>query len=135
SSISLLFPYTTLFRSDNFPLKGFFTKMMVITIFVSGGLILMYILVNNLGLKNTMWALILPGAASVYNIVVSRTFFQSTIPDELIEAALIDGASDFRIFRSIVLPISKPIIAVMALFYGVGHWNQYFDALIYIDDR
>jgi len=120
---------------DNFPLKGFFTKMMVITMFVSGGLIPMYILVNNLGLNNTMWALILPGAASVYNIIVSRTFFQSTIPDELIEAALIDGASDFRIFTSVVLPISKPIIAVMALFYGVGHWNQYFDALIYIDDR
>src|SRR5699024_11677125 len=114
-------------------LKGFFTKMMVITMFVSGGLIPMYILVNNLWLNNTMWALILPGAASVYNIIVSRTFFQSTIPDELIEAALIDGASDFRIFTSVVLPISKPIIAVMALFYGVGHWTKYFDGFIFID--
>lgn len=120
---------------DSFPLKGFFTKMMVVTMFISGGLVPLYILVNNLGLGNTMWALILPGAASVYNIIVSRTFFQSTIPDELIEAALIDGASDFKIFLSVVMPISKPIIAVMALFYGVGHWNQYFDALIYIDDR
>lgn len=120
---------------DNFPLKGFFTKMMVVTMFISGGLVPLYILVNNLGLGNTMWALILPGAASVYNIIVSRTFFQSTIPDELIEAALIDGASDFKIFLLVVMPISKPIIAVMALFYGVGHWNQYFDALIYLDDR
>ena len=137
TSINLLvtIPAGYVLSRDNFPLKGFFTKMMVITMFVSGGLIPMYILVNNLGLGNSMWALILPGAASVYNIVVARTFFQSTIPDELIEAALIDGASDFKIFMSVVLPISKPIIAVMALFYGVGHWNQYFDALIYIDDR
>lgn len=120
---------------EEFPLKSFFTKMMIITMFVSGGLIPSYILVNDLGLSNTMWALILPGAASVYNIVITRTFFQSTIPDELTEAALMDGASDFKIFSSIVLPLSKPILAVMALFYGVGHWNQYFQALIYIDDR
>ncbi|MBM6615445.1 carbohydrate ABC transporter permease [Desemzia sp. RIT804] len=120
---------------EEFPLKSFFTKMMIITMFVSGGLIPSYILVNDLGLSNTMWALILPGAASVYNIVITRTFFQSTIPEELTEAALMDGASDFKIFSSIVLPLSKPILAVMALFYGVGHWNQYFQALIYIDDR
>lgn len=120
---------------EEFPLKSFFTKVMIITMFVSGGLIPSYILVNDLGLSNTMWALILPGAASVYNIVITRTFFQSTIPEELTEAALMDGASDFKIFSSIVLPLSKPILAVMALFYGVGHWNQYFQALIYIDDR
>lgn len=119
----------------DFPMKGFFTKMMVVTMFLSGGLIPSYILINSMGLTNTMWALILPGAASVYNIIVTRTFFQSTIPDELTEAAIVDGANDFTIFLSIVLPISKPIIAVMALFYGVGHWNQYFQALLYIDDR
>lgn len=121
-------------RKD-FPHKGFFTKMMVVTMFVSGGLIPSYLLITGLGLTNSLWALILPGAASVFNIIVTRTFFQSTIPDQLTEAAQIDGASDFRIFSSIVLPLSKPIIAVMALFYGVGHWNQYFNALIYIDDR
>lgn len=121
-------------RKD-FPLKSFFTKMMVVTMFLSGGLIPSYILVNSMGLTNTMWALILPGAASVYNIIVTRTFFQSTIPDELTEAAIVDGANDFKIFTAVVLPISKPIIAVMALFYGVGHWNQYFQALLYIDDR
>lgn len=121
-------------RKD-FPLKGLFTKMMVITMFISGGMIPSYILINNLGLTNTMWALILPGAASVYNIVVTRTFFQSTIPEELTEAALMDGATTFNIFYAVVLPLSKPIIAVMALFYGVGHWNQYFQALLYIDDR
>ena len=121
-------------RKD-FPLKGIFTRMMVITMFISGGMIPSYILVNNLGLTNTMWALILPGAASVYNIVVTRTFFQSSIPDELTEAAIMDGASNFKIFSAVVLPLSKPIVAVMALFYGVGHWNQYFEALLYIDDR
>jgi len=121
-------------RKD-FPLKGIFTRMMVITMFISGGMIPSYILVNNLGLTNSMWALILPGAASVYNIVVTRTFFQSSIPDELTEAAIMDGASNFKIFSAVVLPLSKPIVAVMALFYGVGHWNQYFEALLYIDDR
>lgn len=120
---------------DDFQLKGFITKMMVFTMFVSGGMIPMYILVNNLGLTNTMWALILPGAASVYNIVVTRTFFQSTIPNELLEAAVIDGAGHFNVFFRIVLPLAKPIIAVMSLFYGVGHWNNFFDALLYIDDR
>lgn len=121
-------------RKD-FPLKGLFTKMMIVTMFVSGGMIPSYILVNNLGLTNSMWALILPGAASVYNIVVTRTFFQSSIPDELTEAAVMDGATNFKIFTAVVLPLSKPIVAVMALFYGVGHWNQYFEALLYIDDR
>lgn len=121
-------------RSD-FPLKGIFTKMMIVTMFISGGMIPSYILINNLGLTNSMWALILPGAASVYNIVVTRTFFQSSIPDELTEAAVMDGATNFKIFTAVILPLSKPIVAVMALFYGVGHWNQYFDALLYIDDR
>lgn len=121
-------------RKD-FPLKGIFTKMMVITMFISGGMIPSYILVNNLGLTNSMWALILPGAASVYNIVVTRTFFQSSIPDELTEAAIMDGATNFKIFTAVILPLAKPIVAVMALFYGVGHWNQYFQALLYIDDR
>lgn len=120
---------------DDFQLKGFVTKMMVITMFVSGGLIPTYILITDLGLTNSMWALILPGAASVYNIVVCRVFFQSTVPDELTEAAVMDGASDFMIFFRIILPLSKPIIAVMALFYGVGHWNNFFSALLYIDDR
>lgn len=120
---------------DDFMLKGFFTKLMVVTMFVSGGMIPTYILVNDLGLTNSMWALILPGAASLYNIVVTRTFFQSTIPSELEEAAVMDGASDFKIFFTIIIPLSKPIIAVMALFYGVGHWNGWFGALLYIDDR
>lgn len=82
-----------------------------------------------------MWALVLPGAVSVYNLIVARTFFTQNIPNELFEAATVDGADYFKYFFSIVLPISKPIIAVMFLIYAVGHWNAYFSALIYITDR
>lgn len=112
-----------------------FTTFLLITMFVSGGLIPSYLLIKNLGMLNTVWALVLPGAASVYNIVVTRTFFQSTIPREMEEAAIIDGCSDFKLFMKIVLPLSTPIIAVMALFYGVGHWNGFFSALIYLSDK
>lgn len=134
-NLAFTLPAGYVLSRDDFELRGFVTKMMVITMFVSGGLIPSYILITSLGLGNSMWALILPGAVSVYNIVVTRVFFKSTIPDELTEAAVIDGASDFKIFFKIVVPLSKPIIAVMALFYGVGHWNNFFSALLYIDDR
>lgn len=115
--------------------RGFFMVMFLVTMFFGGGLVPTYLLVKNLGLMNSMWALILPGAASVWNIIVARTFFQSTIPKELQEAAHIDGCSNFRLFLRIVLPLSSPIIAVMALFYGVGHWNSYFGALIYLNEE
>lgn len=115
--------------------KKFFTTFMLITMFVSGGLIPTYILVKNLGMLNTVWALVLPNAASVYNIIVARTFFQSTIAREMEEAAIIDGCNDFKLFIKIILPVSMPIIAVMALFSGVAHWNSFFNALIYISDR
>ena len=112
-----------------------FTSFMLVTMFVSGGLIPSYLLIKNLGMLNTVWALVIPGAVSVYNIVVTRTFFQSTIPREMGEAAIIDGCSDFKLFWTIILPLSTPIIAVMALFYGVGHWNGFFSALIYLSDK
>lgn len=115
--------------------KKFFTTFMLITMFISGGLIPTYLLIKNLHMLNTVWALVLPGAASVYNVVVTRTFFQSTIPREMEEAAIIDGCSDFKLFIKIILPLSTPIIAVMALFYGVGHWNSFFSALIYLSDK
>lgn len=107
----------------------------VFTMFFSGGLIPTYMVVRDLGLTNTMWALILPNAVSVYNILVMRTFFQSSIPGEILEAAAIDGSSDLRTLTRIVLPLSVPILAVMVLFYAVGHWNAYFNALIYLTDR
>ena len=108
--------------------------MITFTMLFSGGMIPNYLLVCELGLYNTMWALILPGAVSSWNLIVARTFFQQTIPDELLEAAQLDGATNTQFFLRVVLPLSKPIIAVMVLFYAVGHWNSYFSAMIYLSD-
>ena len=104
----------------------------MITMIVSGGMIPNYLLVRSLRIYNTMWALILPGAVSTWNLIVTRTFFQQTIPDELREAADLDGCSDTAFFLRVVLPLSTSIIAVMILFYAVNHWNSYFNALIYL---
>ncbi len=105
------------------------------TMFFNGGLIPMYMQVDNLHLLNSPLALMLPGAISVYNMIVARTFFQNTIPRELLEASQIDGCSDVRYFINIVLPLSKAIIAVLTLFYAVGHWNAYFNAMLYLDSK
>jgi len=105
----------------------------VFTMFFNGGLVPTYLTVSYLGILDTVWAMILPTAASVFNIILTRTFFQSTIPGELLEAARMDGCSDFKFFFHIVLPLSKVIIAVMVLFYGVQHWNSFFEALIYLN--
>ncbi|ASA24212.1 carbohydrate ABC transporter permease [Paenibacillus donghaensis] len=121
-------------RSD-FVGRQLFMGFILFTMFFSGGLVPSYLLIKNLGLINSMGALILPVAASVWNIVVARTFFQSTIPKELQEAAHIDGCTNLRLFIRIILPLSAPIVAVMALFYGVGHWNSYFPSLIYLNDE
>lgn len=115
--------------------RGAFMAMLIITMFFHGGLIPTYLLVKDLGMVNTIWALVIPNAAAVWNIIITRTFFQMTIPRELEEAAEMDGCSTFRLFIKIVLPLSAPIIAVMGLFYGVGHWNQYFNAMIYLSNR
>lgn len=114
--------------------RGFFTAMFMVTMFFSGGMVPSYLLVKQLGMIDTIWALVIPGAVSIWNLIVCRTFFQSSIPKELQEAAQIDGCTNMRLFIKIVLPLSMPIIAVMALFYGVGHWNSYFSALIYLND-
>lgn len=108
--------------------------VLVITMFFDGGLIPNYLLVKNLGLLDTRWSMILPGAFAVFQVIIARTFFQSTIPDELAEAAEIDGCSDFRFFLQVVLPLSKPVIAVLTLMYAVGHWNTYFNAMMYLSD-
>lgn len=105
------------------------------TMFFNGGIITNYLLVSKLGIINTRWALLLPGALNVYNMIIAKTFLQDNIPGELLEAAQIDGCSDFRYLFSIVLPLSKSVLAVMVLFYGVAHWNSYFDAMIYISNR
>jgi putative aldouronate transport system permease protein len=115
--------------------RNVITAIMVFTMFFSGGLVPAYMLVKQLGMLNSMWALIVPGAVSVWNIVIMRTFFQTGIPGEIQEAAAIDGCSDWKTLWRIVLPLSMPILAVMVLFYAVGHWNAYFNALIYLTDR
>lgn len=115
--------------------RKFISGIFVFTMFFSGGLIPLYLLIKNLNMINTIWAILLPGALSVWNIIVTKTYFQSTIPQELEDAAKIDGCSNSRLFFSIVLPVSIPIIAVMALFYGVGRWNEYFSAMIFLKDR
>lgn len=112
-----------------------FTALIVFTMFFSGGMIPTYLLIKKLGLLNTFWALILPSAVSVWNIIIMRTFFQNGIPNEMQEAASIDGCSNMQTLLRIVLPLSMPVIAVMILFYSVGHWNAYFSALIYLNDR
>lgn len=111
--------------------KKFFTILFVVTMFFGGGLIPTYLVIKNLGMLDTVWAIILPTAVNVWNIVLARTFF-SGIPNELNEAAKVDGASEVHIFFKIVLPLSKPIIFVLALYAFVGQWNSYFDALIYL---
>ncbi|NGP43841.1 carbohydrate ABC transporter permease [Bacillaceae bacterium SIJ1] len=105
------------------------------TMFFNGGMIPTYLVVKNLGMLDTMWAIVIPGALGAWSILVARAFFQQNVPNELVEAAKIDGASDYYIFYRIALPLSVPIIAVMALFHGVGLWNQYFSALIYLSER
>lgn len=115
--------------------KGIIMALLIFTMFFDGGLIPTYLLVRDLGMTNTIWAMVIPNAASVWNIIVTMTFFRVTIPDGLVEAAEIDGASVFRTFFQIVFPLSLPIVAVMGLFYGVGHWNSYFNGLIYLTDK
>lgn len=117
----------------NLPGRKFILWIFTFTMMFGGGLIPSYLNVKNLGLLNTRWALIIPGAMSVWNMIIARTFFINTIPDELIEAGEIDGASDFQCFLRIVLPNSVTIIAIMGLFYAVGHWNQYYTAMIYLN--
>lgn len=108
------------------------TIFYMITMFISGGMIPTYLVVQKLGLLDSMWSLILPGSLSVYNMIVARTFFQQNISEELYEAAELDGCGHGRFFFSIALPLSKAIIAIMVLYYGVGHWNSYFNALLYM---
>ncbi|WP_066195920.1 MULTISPECIES: carbohydrate ABC transporter permease [Gracilibacillus] len=117
-------------------LKGrrFLTLFFVFTMFFNGGLIPNYILVTSLGFGNSMWAIVIPNAISVFNMLIMRTFFQN-IPEELEEAAIMDGSSTFGILFRIVLPLSKPILATMMLFYAVAHWNSWFPAFIFFTEK
>lgn len=118
---------------QRFRARKFFTTMFTFTMFFSGGLIPTYLLVTSLGLYNSRWAVILPTLTGAYNIIVARTFFQS-LPEEMFDGARIDGAGEFRVLWQIVLPLSKPILAVLALWCGVAHWNSYFPEMLYLGD-
>ena len=117
------------------PGKKFWMIFFIIPMFFGGGLIPFYNVMSSLKLVNTMWAVILPSILSVWNLFMTKTFFETSIPDGLIEAAKIDGAGQFRVFTSVVLPLSKAIMAVMALYYAVGQGNSYFNAMIFLQDE
>ena len=129
--ITLLAAYP-MSRAD-FKGKGFFNTIFVITMFFGGGLIPTYLLISNLGLLDSMWAIILPGAFSVWNMIIARTYYQG-IPGELQEAAEVDGANEITYYFKILLPVCTPVIAVLALWQFVAMWNSYFDAMIYLND-
>ena len=114
--------------------KGMIMKLLVLTKYFSGGLIPTYLVVKRLHLVNTPYVLMIMGSFSVFNLILCRTFFINTLPQELQEAAEIDGCTIFQYFIKIVLPLSKAIIAIMALYYAVGHWNSFFNGLIYVTD-
>ncbi|PWW45474.1 MULTISPECIES: carbohydrate ABC transporter permease [Paenibacillus] len=115
--------------------RNAFMALFVFTMFFSGGLIPTYMLIKNLGMLNTFWVMIIPNAVSIWNIIIMRTFFQQSIPNELHEAATIDGCSNIQTLTRIILPLSMPIIAVTILFYAVGHWNAFFNAMLYLSDK
>ncbi|MDP4151904.1 MAG: carbohydrate ABC transporter permease [Bacillota bacterium] len=117
------------------PGKGFFTFLFTFTMLFSGGMIPNYMLMKQLHLLNTPWVMIIPGAIGVTNLIITRTFMQSNIPQDLLEAAQIDGCSDFKYFFSVVLPLSQANIAVITLYYAVGHWNSYFNAFLFLSNK
>ena len=115
--------------------RRFFTMLFTFTMIFSGGMIPNYLLMKNLRILNTVWCMLLPGAISAYNLIVAKTFIENSIPGDLLEAARIDGCSDVRFFFSIVLPLSKAILAVLLLMYAAAHWNAYFNAFLYLTDK
>lgn len=117
-----------------YSLRKFFTWLVMLTMFFSGGLIPLYLLILQLGLRNTIWSLVLPVAISPWNMFIMRTYFQG-IPEEIFEAAMIDGANDLGTLFRVILPVARPIFATLLLFYAVAHWNEWFHALIFLDDK
>ena len=115
------------------PHKGLFMFLFTFTMMFSGGMIPDYILLKDLRMIDTMWALVIPGAINVTNLIIARTFLMSSIPQALLEASQIDGCSDIKYFFKVVLPLAKPVMAVITLYYAVGHWNNYFTAFLYLN--
>ena len=122
-------------RSE-YKLKGFFSWVVFIPMIFNGGMVANYVVVANfLNLRNTIWCLILPLSVSSFNVIISKTFFKSTIPDSIVESAKIDGASEFTIFSRIIVPISKPVFATIGLFLSFGYWNDWFQSSLYISEK
>jgi len=137
TSINVVLTITCAYGLSRKNLRGrkFFTFLFAFTMIFKGGMIPNYLLMKNLKLINNIWVMLLPGAISVYNLIVARTFIENSIPEELLEAAKIDGCSDARFFFYIVLPLSKAIMAVLIIMYAASHWNAYFDAFLYLTDK
>ena len=137
TALNLLVTLPAAYALSRKDLKGrnFLMAIFVVTMYFSGGMIPGYLNMKSFHLLNTRAVMLVSGLVSVYNMIVCRTFFASSIPWELHEAACLDGASDAKTFTKVILPLSKPIMAVMTLYYGVTHWNGYFDAMIYLRDR
>lgn len=135
--ISLMFtlPAAYALSRKDFKARKYFMLLFTITMFFNGGLIPTYLLVKSMNLYNTIWVMLVPFALNVYNLIIARTYFERSIPESLLDAAQIDGCSDFYFFIRIVLPLSKAIIAVIALYYAVAQWNEYFKALVYLRDE
>lgn len=132
-ALTMTFAYS-LSRKTFFGKKAM-TFYLLIPMFFAGGLIPTYLIVKSLGLYNTFWALIILNGINVFNVIIARTFIQGTIPEELYEAASVDGCNHFTFFFKMILPLSSPILAVLALYYGVDHWNDFFTALIYVSNK
>jgi len=136
-SISMVLTIFAAFGLSRPDLKGrkFITIMITLTMFFSGGLIPLYLVVKSLGLIGNFWSIILPSAMSAYNMIIMKSYFQSSIPDGIQEAAIIDGCSPWKLLVRIILPLSKPVLAVIALFYAVARWNSYFSCMLYLGSR
>ena len=134
-SLAVTIPGGWALSRKTIPGKKFLMIYFIIPMFFGGGLIPFYNVMSGLVLINTIWAIILPSILSVWNLFMTRTFFESSIPDGLVEAAKIDGAGEFRIFTLLVIPLSKAILAVMALYYAIGQWNSYFNAMIFLQNE
>ncbi|MBP3962920.1 MULTISPECIES: carbohydrate ABC transporter permease [Paenibacillus] len=134
-ALAVVFTSITAFplAKKDLPMNRIFTGIILFTMLFGGGLIPSYLLIKGLGMYNTIWALVVPGMISAFNVLIIRNFFRS-LPEELEESARVDGAGYLRIFLQIVIPLSKPVLATIALWVAVGHWNAWFDSLIYISD-
>lgn len=137
AALSIALTMTTAYPLSirTFPYRNFFMFFITFTLIFNGGLIPYYLVVKGLGFVNTPWAMIVPGSLSAFNVILTRTYLQETIPPELREAARVDGANDWTVLLYIVLPLSRPIIAVVGLFTGVSVWNNYFPALLFLSDQ